>query len=150
MLCRHVAAHSLDNEGLGLLFECRRADGQPLRGCARDAAPTLEQEKMFHGAERNLSALVLLDTDESALDRLFVREVRKFRVRLADDVGEGEVEEIWPIGGRIDKHCSTERLVASLISDRCAEPLEHRLAGVNPDGLVALLGAHDGEPSLAL
>ena len=76
-------------------------------------------------------------------------QIGHFRIGLPHNADQRQVEQIRLVHRGIDEHRATECLVAKPVADHGPEPLEDRLARVDPDRLVLLLRSDERSGSSA-
>ena len=101
---------------------------------------------MLNRAWRDAVAVELLEPDKPVFDVFLVGEPGNRRVGPAHHRDQGHMEQVRRIGGGIDENAALKRRSAEPAIDHSPKRLEDRLAGMQPDGAVAGLGAIDGKP----
>ena len=97
---------------------------------------------MLQRAERNGTVAFLPQSDRAGLDRLGA-------VPVSADYGHlGQMEQIRRLGFGIDEDPALPRLIGAARQQSRAEALEHRFAGMHPDGIVTVFRAMDRQAAV--
>lgn len=94
----------------------------------------LEQQQLLDCAERQFSPFDLLYAHELTVEHILGRQFGQVGIGFSDDVNERDMEQIRLGRSRVDEDRATQRIVAQAVTNDSAEPLEQRLARMDPDG----------------